>query len=79
MSGLLVLFLCLRLLPVREAAFTRAHRRLRDCVGTDYDCQTPAGQKTEGQQELATAIRLARATHPDFQAQLIRYLEHPSH
>ncbi len=37
------------------------------------------GRKTEGQQALATAIRLARATHPDFQAQLIRYLEHPSH
>jgi hypothetical protein len=37
-----------------------------------------AGRKTEGQQALATAIRLARATHPDFQAQLIRYLQHPS-
>lgn len=37
-----------------------------------------AGRKTEGQQALATAIRLARATHPDFQAQLIRYLDHPS-
>ncbi|MBV8866238.1 MAG: phospholipid carrier-dependent glycosyltransferase [Acidobacteriaceae bacterium] len=38
-----------------------------------------ANRKAEGQQELATAIRLARATHPDFQAELIRYLEHPSH
>jgi hypothetical protein len=37
-----------------------------------------ANRKAEGQQALATAIRLARATHPDFQAQLIRYLEHPS-
>jgi len=37
-----------------------------------------ANRKTEGQQELATAIRLARATHPDFQSELIRYLEHPS-
>ncbi len=36
-----------------------------------------AGRKAEGQQELATAIRLARAIHPDFQAQLIRSLEHP--
>jgi 4-amino-4-deoxy-L-arabinose transferase-like glycosyltransferase len=35
-----------------------------------------AGQKAEGQQALATAIRLARTTHPDFQAQLIHYLEH---
>lgn len=38
-----------------------------------------AGRKPEGQQELATALRVARATHPDFQAQLIHYLEHPSH
>jgi hypothetical protein len=36
-----------------------------------------AGRTTEVQQEIATAIRLARATHPDFQAQLIRYLEKP--
>lgn len=36
-----------------------------------------AGRKAEGQQEVATAIRLARAIHPDFQVQLIRYLEHP--
>jgi len=34
-----------------------------------------AGQKTEGQQAIATAIRFARTTHPDFQAQLIRRLE----
>ncbi len=37
-----------------------------------------AGRKKEGQQALMTTIRLARATHPDFQAQLIRSLEHPS-
>jgi cytochrome c-type biogenesis protein CcmH/NrfG len=37
-----------------------------------------AGRKTEGQQALAIAIRLARTIHPDFQAQLIGYLEHPS-
>jgi 4-amino-4-deoxy-L-arabinose transferase-like glycosyltransferase len=37
-----------------------------------------AGRKTESQEAFATAIRLARATHPDFQAQLIRYLEHLS-
>jgi tetratricopeptide (TPR) repeat protein len=36
-----------------------------------------ASQKAEARQEAAEAIRLARAIHPDFQAQLIRYLEHP--
>jgi hypothetical protein len=37
-----------------------------------------AGQKSEAQEQLKTAMRLARATHPEFQAQLIRYLEHPT-
>jgi len=40
---------------------------------------TAAGQVAEGQQARATAIRLARAIHPDFQADLIRDLERPSH
>lgn len=34
-----------------------------------------AGQKTEGQRALATAIHLARTIHPDFQAQLIHSIE----
>jgi 4-amino-4-deoxy-L-arabinose transferase-like glycosyltransferase len=37
-----------------------------------------AGRKTEGQQEIATAIHLAKTIHPDFQAQLVRYLQRPN-
>jgi tetratricopeptide (TPR) repeat protein len=36
-----------------------------------------AGRKTEAQQAFARALRLAQATHPDYQAALIRAIEHP--
>jgi hypothetical protein len=36
-----------------------------------------SGRIPEGNQAMATALRLARADHPDFQADLIRQLEHP--
>ena len=36
-----------------------------------------AGQEQEGQQVNATALRLARSVHPEFQEQLIRLLEKP--
>src|SRR6266702_1065666 len=36
-----------------------------------------AGQKQEGQQINATALRLARSMHPEFQERLIRVLENP--
>jgi hypothetical protein len=37
-----------------------------------------AGQKREGQQVNATALRLARSIHPEFQEQLIRLLQKPT-
>jgi predicted Zn-dependent protease len=36
-----------------------------------------AGQNQEGQQVNATALRLARSVHPEFQERLIRMLEKP--
>jgi len=36
-----------------------------------------AGQKQEGQQVNATALRIARSVHPEFQEKLIRLLEKP--
>jgi 4-amino-4-deoxy-L-arabinose transferase-like glycosyltransferase len=36
-----------------------------------------SGRIPEGQQAMATALRLARANHPDYQTYLINQLEHP--
>jgi hypothetical protein len=36
-----------------------------------------SGRIPEGRQAMATALRLARANHPDYQPYLIRQLEHP--
>jgi len=36
-----------------------------------------SGRIPEGQQAMATALRLARANHPDYQTYLISQLEHP--
>ena len=36
-----------------------------------------SGRIPEGKQAMATALRLARADHPDYQADMIRQLEHP--
>jgi hypothetical protein len=41
------------------------------------DTLMAAGRTQEGQQVNATALRLARAQYPDFEADLIRYLETP--
>jgi hypothetical protein len=36
-----------------------------------------SGRIPEGKQAMTTALRLARANHPDYQANLVRQLEHP--
>jgi hypothetical protein len=36
-----------------------------------------SGRIPEGRQAMATALRLARANHPDYQTYLINQLEHP--
>jgi predicted Zn-dependent protease len=35
------------------------------------------GRKAEAQEALAEALRVARASHPDYRRSLIRALEHP--